>query len=153
MFAGHSSGFVHVPVGVHQHFRPAPQVFQIRLADHLPQNVRHAADAQLNAVAVFQVAQHIFGDFPVRVGRRNFGQFGQRRVFAFHDIGDFGDMDSLHVSAVAIGDIFVHFQNAGLGRGGLKIAAGIVQAPVEEAVFIHRRHLAEENIAQVRAQL
>ncbi len=44
ILAGHSTGFVHVPVSIDQHLGPSSQVFKISLTDHLTKNVGHSTD-------------------------------------------------------------------------------------------------------------
>ena len=148
MRAGDAAGLVQIDDAVGQHLGVHAQIAHAAFLQQSADGIRHAADPDLDAGAVFHLARDLPGDRMVDIAGRRIAQLGGRRVIALDDIVDLADMHAI-VDAEAVRQSPGLLDDHDPGAFDEGAVPGVGRAEIEDAVFVHRTGLEDHDIGRL----
>ncbi len=133
----------HFNIGINIHFCMNTQVLQVRLCQQGTNSVRHAANTQLQAGAVWNHLDNLFCHGQIHFG----GRLGVRHtahiwILHFYNRVNFGNRNTFLITAKAARQLRVHFHDDVLCTLEDRVLHSTGRTKAEVAVFVHGRNLA-----------
>src|SRR5262249_42944057 len=133
---------------VGEHFGVHAEILDAALFEQRADRVRHGADADLDAVAVLDLADDPLGDRAVGVAWGRIAQLRRRQIVTVDDVVDLADMHGVAV-AIDVGQAGADLDDDGFGALYHGAMPDIGRPEIEPARFVHGTGLEDNDVDRI----